>query len=116
DPVEAEQLELNLAGSGEILGAVDVSILDIDITGSGNVKLSGQALDTWLKLAGSGKLEAYDLSAENYDIQINGSGNADVTVQENLKVDISGSRSVNYKWNPSIDSKISGSGKVINRN
>lgn len=116
DPIETEQLEIRLAGSGEIQGAVDVSTLDIDITGSGTIELSGRASDAWLKIAGSGELDAYDLLADNYDIQINGSGNAEVYVQDNLKVDISGSGSVNYKGSPSIDSKISGSGKVNDKN
>ncbi len=116
DLIEADYLTLEISGSGEITGAVQAEELEMEIAGSGNLNLSGQASEAELQLAGSGKLRSYDLIANNYQVNIAGSGHADITALETLEVDIAGSGSVNYKGNPSINSNISGSGKINNKN
>lgn len=116
DIIAEDFLRLELAGSGEIKGVVQAQEISMDIAGSGNLILSGQASEADLKIAGSGELRAFELKVNNYEVDISGSGNADITALAELKVNIAGSGSVNYKGNPIINSNISGSGKINNNN
>ncbi len=58
---------------------------------------------------------AFNLIAENADINISGSGNAEITANQLLKVKIAGSGNVYYKSNPVINLEVSGSGKVVKK-
>ena len=53
---------------------------------------------------------------EKADVTISGSGDAEVTVSDDLDVKITGSGDVYYKGNPDLDVNITGSGEVINAN
>lgn len=116
DVVASSSLKLEIRGSGGISGAVNVSYLALGISGSGNISLSGETPEASLQISGSGDLEAFSLKVKSYDVNIAGSGNADITATESLKVNIAGSGSVYYKGNPTINSTINGSGKVRNLN
>ncbi len=116
DIIAGDFVSIEVAGSGEITGEVQAQELDMDIAGSGNLTLSGQASEARIHIAGSGKLSAYDLKVNNYEVEITGSGNADITALDALGIDIAGSGSVNYKGNLSINSNISGSGKINDNN
>ncbi|NOR13025.1 MAG: DUF2807 domain-containing protein, partial [Candidatus Aminicenantes bacterium] len=65
-------------------------------------------------IAGSGSVEALDLLVSCYDIQIPGSGECRIHVEDVLNVVIAGSGNVYYKGFPSVvNTTIIGSGDVI---
>ena len=128
---------LKVSGSGSIVGenAFDVTAIDVLISGSGrmNIEMTAEDIDAKisgsgrmllkgstekmnLKISGSGDFRAFDLISEFYDIDISGSGDAEVTANQYMGVNISGSGDVYYKGNPTIDVSISGSGQVVNAN
>jgi len=90
------ELRASISGSGDILvrDQIDYDEVNIDISGSGKADLE-------------------KVRTEEADIDISGSGDARITVYDELKARISGSGKIYYKGNPTIDSKISDSGKVI---
>lgn len=114
-PLEAEEIELNVSGSGEIniddLNAYDA---EMTISGSGDIHLSGgrKLSSLTCDISGSGELHARDLEAEKAELTISGSGGCKVHVTDELEVDISGSGNVRYKGQPRINANISGSGDV----
>ena len=112
----ADDLDLNIIGSGNIDIAVDADDIDAKISGSGDMRLEGIAEDVELNISGSGDYRAYGLNALSGDVRISGSGNAWIFAQESLKVRISGSGDVRYQGDPSLDISISGSGRVIDDN
>ena len=57
-------------------------------------------------------MKAIDFPTDIVDVKISGSGNCWVNSVKNLIVRLSGSGNVIYRGNPSVDSIISGSGKV----
>lgn len=59
---------------------------------------------------------AFGLGSQRANIRIDGSGDAEVTVAEELNVRILGSGDVLYKGTPTIDEDINGSGRVIDAN
>ena len=105
-------LKVSLAGSGDIIGSVSSPGIKASIAGAGNIKLKGETKDVDVVIAGSGNYYGDNLRAENAEVSISGSGNADVHASVNLKVKIAGSGDVNYKGSPQVDSHISGSGSV----
>ncbi|MFK8104235.1 MAG: head GIN domain-containing protein [Saprospiraceae bacterium] len=112
-----EDIDLTINGTGNIeldLGAAD----DIDgtIKGSGKLRLEGSADDLDVSISGSGDLKAFNLSAKKADLKITGSGDAEVNVEETLKVNISGSGDVLYKGTPTVTQTISGTGEVLDAN
>jgi hypothetical protein len=88
-------------------------ITDINITGAGNVNISGAKQDLInFTISGVGDIDAYNLEVENCTIIISGTGNCKVFVNKNLNVSISGIGNVIYKGSPSVTQSISGIGSV----
>jgi hypothetical protein len=86
--------------------------LAIAISGTGNVKMSGEADSQQLDISGSGKYQAEDLESKEARIDIGGSGSAIVNVSDELDADVSGSGSVEYIGDPAVNRDVSGVGRV----
>ncbi len=109
-----EVRELAIGGSGSILARDDFDMddLEIAIAGSGDVEIGGTADDLEISIAGSGDVKTGDLKVENCEVSIAGSGNAYIEVREDMEVSIAGSGSVYYKGRPRLSTSIAGSGSV----
>ena len=94
------------------------TIEKVSNTGSGNVRITDPMETGYMdiSLMGSGSFSGFSLSAEFCQVDINGSGNCEVTAWKTLDVSIDGSGSVFYKGSPSIKDHISGSGRVVDSN
>jgi hypothetical protein len=89
------------------------AITDINITGAGNVNISGAKQDYInIVLSGVGDIDAYNLEVDNCTIKLSGVGNCKVFVDKDLNVSISGVGNVIYKGTPSVTQRISGVGSV----
>ncbi len=127
---------LNLSGSGDIIGenAVSTLIMDMNVSGSGNIKLndlnaervktnisgSGNiilrgnkpATEFNASIAGSGNIKAENFEAQEVKVTIAGSGNCSIKSNGNINVRIAGSGNLYYAGNPNIDSSVAGSGII----
>ncbi|HEX2968217.1 MAG TPA: head GIN domain-containing protein [Bacteroidales bacterium] len=105
---------VNISGSGEIsaLEPFNTLSLTVDIDGSGKFLAAGKADQLNINISGSGDIDCFGLEAQRTTCHISGSGDAFVNVVRHLDVNISGSGNTVYMGNPTISSKISGSGKV----
>ena len=114
-PIQAEDLDLDLSGSGDInIEDLEATNVDTDISGSGDIRLAGKTLVRTLDcdITGSGDIHAEGLRVGEADIDISGSGGCKVDVADKLDVEISGSGKVRYRGNPTVNADISGSGRV----
>lgn len=111
-----DKVKLALTGSGDVTGAVNAPEVSVAVTGSGNVKLEGETKDLNVDIAGSGAFEGYNLKAENTNVHVGGSGDAEVHASVKLDVHVAGSGSVSYHGNPQVNSSTSGSGSVHKTN
>lgn len=109
-------LTLDISGSGEIDATGTTTTINANISGSGDILLSGNAGNSDYKISGSGDIRSYNLNQNSCNVNISGSGNCFVFVNDKLDVKISGSGDVNYIGNPSVVANISGSGNVISNN
>lgn len=106
-----------VSGSGNItMGNLNTESTEANISGSGDINLSGATLSSKLTISGSGKIAAFGLSSVDTDVNVSGSGDVETTTTGTLDINISGSGTVKYKGTPTINSNVSGSGDVINAN
>lgn len=113
DVIKANEFNMALAGSGDIIIDVDARKLKMAVSGSGDMTARGNADEAEIKLAGSGDIHAYKLQARNAEVSLAGSGDIRVNVTDNLKARVAGSGDITYKGNPSKeDTKVSGSGSI----
>lgn len=107
-----DKLDLDLSGSADIDLQVEADLIHTDMSGSSDIGLSGNVTKMTVAISGAGNLEASDLMVQTFDIEISGSGDANINVARELDVEISGSGAVVYKGNPNIKKSISGSGSI----
>ena len=113
---QTRDLEILLEGSGDIDFAISTDDVEVELSGSGSVILEGIAETLDAKVAGSGWIRAFNLESELADVQIEGSGSAEVYVIHDLDAFISGSGDIYYKGHPVVHATITGSGSVIDAN
>jgi hypothetical protein len=111
-PLAADEHDLNVNGSGTIKAAVNSKILRSDISGSGSLTITGNTAAATHEISGSGDLHAYDLLTAEADVEVSGSGNAEIAVNGRLDAEISGSGKVSYKGNPVLKQEVNGSGTL----
>ncbi len=89
------------------------SSLRLDVSGSAEVKATGQADDVQVDLSGSGEANLGALKTKSARVEISGSADAVIAPTERADLDISGSGDVELLSNPkSVETDISGSGRV----
>jgi len=92
-----------------------VKILESRISGSGNMKISGSAGNSTVKVVGSGNFTGRDLVTVTSAVHVSGSGKAQVNASDKVDAAVHGSGDVNYTGTAKIvNTSKSGSG-VINR-
>jgi len=115
DAICTSTLDINVSGSGKIEGPIICDNFIAKITGSGKITVFGSATDADIIISGSGSFNGYSFVITSADVRITGSGNADVYVTDYLSADISGSGRINYLGNPTVSSRVIGSGKIKQR-
>lgn len=114
-PIKAASLKIDLSGSGNIkITSLQTPELKANITGSGDIFLTGDNDQAGMDatITGSGSIKADELRVANATIHITGSGSARVNVLKELETNITGSGSVLYKGNPLINAHSTGSGRT----
>jgi Putative auto-transporter adhesin, head GIN domain len=110
---------LSLSGSGSITttGAFNGHAnFSATVSGSGNIYFSsGTTQYFYSKINGSGGIYMLNMIADKADATIAGSGNTEITANNQLKVKITGSGKVYYRGNPVITTNITGSGAVVHK-
>ncbi|MFT7669080.1 MAG: hypothetical protein ACI8X5_001780 [Planctomycetota bacterium] len=118
EPVRAEitvaSLEsISLSGSSKLsVNSLDEDEFILNVSGSVRGEISGDVRDLEVNIAGSGKLKLFGLNATDAEIDISGSGNVEIAVSDSLDVDIAGSGVVTYVGTPALSTSFAGSGKV----
>ena len=110
---KSDEMEVSIAGSGDIKMDVACDDVETSIAGSGDVELMGVTNKHEISIAGSGDVKAQNLRSEHVDISIAGSGDVKIDVHSSLDVSIAGSGDVRYTGQPKISQSIMGSGDII---
>lgn len=103
-----------LSGSGnlKVTEMVSTKRLETQITGSGDLEVTGQVQYLVARNSGSGNMKLSSLRAERASCTLEGSGNMFVTIEHTLEAFLSGSGDIIYSGNPIVNSYMSGSGRL----
>ena len=106
--------KLSISGSGDIkFENYKDDILSLKISGSGDITGSGNVETLTGEINGSGDFLLRELHSKSAQIDINGSGDAEVWASVAIVGKINGSGDINYHGNPqNVESQINGSGEI----
>lgn len=90
------------------------SLEQVSTSGTGDVVVTDSMAQEELKisLTGAGSFMGFPMRAGDCQVDITGTGNCEITVDNSLDVTIDGTGSVYYKGNPTVHTDISGTGSV----
>ena len=101
------------SSSGRISAIIpDGIVIDVDMSGSGRIELSGDLVEAEYSLNSSGRIDALDLMAQDVDATNTGSGDIYLWATEFLDATVTGSGDIIYQGNPQLTIRITGSGKI----
>ncbi|MHB8207794.1 head GIN domain-containing protein [Mucilaginibacter sp.] len=113
DGIKAEKLDIEVSGSGDAAGKIEVKTLDCSVSGSGNIKISGHADVSNVSVSGSGDYSGRELPTTNTTVQVSGSGNASINASSSITAAVSGSGDVSYTGGAQhVTKSKSGSGDI----
>lgn len=112
--IKSKNFEAAVKGSGDlVLENVKANDLELDIMGSGDMSVTGSCDTLDLDIMGSGNLEAKNVKCDNAKVAIMGSGDADIHANKSLTATIMGSGDITVYGNPAkIKSRVAGSGDI----
>lgn len=103
-----------LAGSGNVtFNKLKATNLDLKIAGSGDIKATGGCHTLNINLAGSGDIDAKDFKCEVVAVKIAGSGDVSAYASKDFSARIAGAGDIDVYGNPENRSRsVFGSGKI----
>lgn len=112
-PAVAEKADVNMAGSGTVrVAKVAASRLSVNVMGSGKLEAAGVAEKLDFNVAGSGQLAARKLKVERADINIAGSGGGEFASDGKVTANVAGSGEVTVHGRAQCKISAMGSGKL----
>ncbi len=105
---------LAISGSGNVhVKGLKTGEMEVKIAGSGNITLTGGVDRLRVHILGSGDVRATDLAAKDVQVSVTGSGDAAVRASEQLDARVTGSGSVRFAGNPpQVQKHVTGSGDI----
>ena len=112
-PINSTNFETEVTGSGDVILEVNATTIDAKVTGSGDMRLTGKTTELEIKVTGSGDFSSKELTAQNVEAYVSGSGDINVMATKNIKARVHGSGDIVYYGNPAnTDAKVMGSGDI----
>ncbi|MES2330992.1 MAG: head GIN domain-containing protein [Bacteroidota bacterium] len=106
--------DFSVSGSGNIKMTVNkLNNVDVGVSGSGRVRLSGSANSLEVRISGSGNADCGELICDDAYAHVSGSGNIKINANRTVDANISGSGNVSYRGAASdVKKHVSGSGRL----
>jgi hypothetical protein len=112
--VDAAALDgVRIDGSSDVtLTGVDEDALALEVDGAGEIDASGTVDRLTATIGGAGDANLSQLAARTARVVVEGAGDAEVSVSDELDVTVEGAGDVSYRGDPSVESEISGDGDI----
>lgn len=103
-----------LSGAGDfILNGFKTDDLTLSLPGAGSIKAAGKVQTLSINLNGAGHIFCGDLAASSASVQINGSGNVQVSATNSLSAVVRGTGNILYRGTPArVEKDITGVGSI----
>jgi len=103
DKIRSDELTFTINGVGNSEAEIDVKSFYADVSGAGNLNVSGRADTVRLNLSGVGDLDALSLQARDAHVNLSGAGSIKVNCSDNLNINANGVGSVEYRGSPKLN-------------
>jgi hypothetical protein len=112
--LDATSVDLRLAGAGGLsIEELAADSLNVVVSGVGSAVIAGGRVHTQdLTLSGTGSIDVGRLASDEATVSVAGVGTATVRARDHLKATVSGTGSVRYFGDPTVDQTVTGIGKV----
>jgi hypothetical protein len=108
--------DIALSGSGSVDAShVNTDRLKISVSGSADIRTSGNAGQQDISISGSADYHGEDLKTKIASIEISGAAKAVVAVSDKLDASVSGAGSIEYVGDPVVTQQVSGAGSIHKR-
>lgn len=105
--VQVGKIDMTVSGGGHLIGHIIFTDATLTATGGSGVELTGHGDNlTVLDASGGSQIRLADFPVTSADITMSGGSQADISVTDNLSVNLSGGSAVHYKGNPNITKQI----------
>lgn len=111
--LKTKNLKTQISGSGLLSLTTNANNYIALLSGSGKIIVKGKVKQAQIVLSGSGRFLGEELTAENADVKVSGSGNASIAADNKLEALVSGSGSIRYSGNAQVTKSMSGSGSIV---
>lgn len=108
DTIKTDSFTLDIAGVSDGTLPLEVTTLNVDVSGACGMILSGSTDDMSITMAGASSVNALGLQAKRGSVDVSGVGEVSVNCSETLDINGGGAVSVSYKGNPRISQNIGG--------
>jgi len=110
--LDYDEIELSSSGSGGFDAELKAEKLSIGCSGSGESYLYGSADEVSISVSGSGDVNGRKLSTKIAKVKVTGSSDIEIAVSDSLDSTLSGSGGLRYWGDPTVKSRVSGSGTI----
>lgn len=109
-----QNLDIDLSGSSNFTGTLNLEQLNISLSGASNLLLSGHSDNCRIDASGSSLVKDYSFETNQFTADLDGASELHLTVNERMDITASGASMIYYKGNAQINSQnLSGASQII---
>lgn len=114
--IDVTDLDIRVSGAGDMDLEVNARSLEVTVSGAGDVNISGSTESQKVRLSGAGDYKAQNLRSNYTHAKASGAGSAVVYASEEIEAYASGAGSVKYYGDPGKErTNASGAGSISRR-
>jgi hypothetical protein len=115
ETLKGNNMEINASSAGTIEAVVDAGRLEASASSAGDVELKGKARTVLLDASSAGEVDAYDLEANDAEVEASSGGAVKISVKSGLDAKASSGGSIRYRGNPDKSNTTSSSGGSVKK-
>jgi hypothetical protein len=115
ETLKGNNMEINASSAGTIEVVVDAGRLEASASSAGDIELKGKAKSVIMDAASAGQIDAYDLEADDAEIDAASAGAIKISVKSGLDAKASSGGSIRYRGNPDRSNTTSSSGGSVKK-
>lgn len=114
NPLYDDALVIELSGASMLRGILHTNEITADLSGASALQIQGSTVDFRIDASGASFMEGFDFVVSRLDANLDGASQASLTVEDEIKINASGSSLLRYKGDAVITHQdLSGSSSVV---
>ncbi|MGE0590731.1 MAG: DUF2807 domain-containing protein [Cyclobacteriaceae bacterium] len=110
---ETESFSMNLSGASVSQLDIVANESSFILSGASNLSLSGSSAKVSVNISGASLYKAYNLEAEDVDVNASGASHGYVRANHTLVAEASGASSILYRGDATVSSSVSGASTIM---